>query len=146
MTASPRAVMVAALAGIIFIVALLITPTPPPASAAPLDGSAPIICAGNEVRECEAGGMCLPLRPEHVNLPTMIEVDAKQKMLIGLGGKDRRTAPIQAVERRDGRLIMYGGQEGRGWTLVLTEATGRLTASIVDDGFSFVLFGTCAAP
>src|SRR5262245_64416139 len=146
MTAQPRAVMATALAGIIFVVALVITSTSPTALAAALDGSAPIICAGAEVRECEAGSMCLPLRPEHVNLPAMIEIDAKQKMLTGLGSKDKRTAPIQAVEQRDGRLIMYGGQEGRGWTLVLTEATGRLTASVVDDGFSFVLFGTCAAP
>src|SRR5262245_12441093 len=146
MTASIRAGMAPALAGILFVVALLITPTPPPASAAPLDGSGPIICAGAEVRECEAGGMCLPLRPEHVNLPAMIEIDAKQKMLTGLGGKDKRTAPIQAVEQRDGRLIMYGGQEGRGWTLGLTEATGRLTPAVVNAGFSFVPFGPCAAP
>jgi len=63
-----------------------------------------------------------------VNLPALIRVDAQGKTLAGFGG-ETRTAPIHAVEQRDGRLVMYGGQEGRGWTVVVT---------------SFVIFGTCA--
>ncbi len=129
----------------IMVVATAIGLIPQTPSAAPLDGSAPIVCASSEVRECEIGGQCLRLLPEHVNRPTLIHVDTAKKMLTGLG-PDKRTAPIHEIERRDGRLVMYGGQEGRGWTVVIVAATGRLSASVVDDGFSFAIFGACAEP
>ena len=122
-----------------------IGPVPVDIMAAPLDGSAAIVCAGTEVRECEAGGECLRATAEEVNLPTLIRVDAKQKMLSALGA-DGRSTPIHALERRDGRLVLYGGQGGRGWTLVIVEATGRMSGSVVDDQVSFVIFGACAAP
>jgi len=123
--------------------AMVIGLTPAASTAAPLDGSTPFVCAGTEIRECEVGGECPRRTTNDVNLPGLIRVDAKGKTLAGFGG-DTRTAPIHAVEQRDGRLIMYGGQEGRGWTFVVTSATGRMSASVVDDGFSFVIFGTCA--
>jgi hypothetical protein len=82
--------------------------------------------------------------PQGGNLPHLIRVDTKQKMLHGLG-VDQRTAPIHNLERRDGRIVMYGGQEGRGWTLIV-EASGRMSATVVDDRVSVIMFGACAAP
>jgi hypothetical protein len=113
-------------------------------AAVPLDGSVPIVCASTEVRECEVGRDCLRVTPDDINLPHLIRVDAKQKMLTGLG-VEQRTAPIHNLERRDGRLVMYGGQEGRGWT-VIVEASGRMSATVVDDRVSVIMFGACAAP
>ena len=118
--------------------------TPAISRAAPVDGSVPMVCAGSEIRECEAGGECTRRMAEEVNLPTLMRLDSQAKTLAALG--DKRTTPIQAVERRDGRLVMYGGQEGRGWTMVIVEATGKMSGTVVDDQVSFVIFGACAAP
>lgn len=137
--------MINGLATITLAMTLAILLMPHVGTAAPLDGSTPIVCAATEVRECEAGGDCPRGTAEDVNLPPLMRLDSQAKTLAALGS-DGRTAPIHAVERRDGRLVMYGGQEGRGWSLVIVEATGRMSATVVDDGVSFVIFGACAAP
>ena len=113
-------------------------------TAVPLDGSTPFVCTSTEIKECEVGRSCLRVGAEDINLPPMIRVDAKQKTLTGLGA-EQRTAPIHNLEKRDGRLIFYGGQEGRGWT-VIVEAGGRMSAAVVDDRVSVIMFGACAAP
>lgn len=38
-----------------------------------------------------------------------------------------------------------GGQGGRGWTAVISEATGKLSATISEDGMAFIIFGACTA-
>jgi hypothetical protein len=43
----------------------------------------------------------------------------------------------------DGKLVMHGGQEGRGWSAVVVGDTGKLSASIVDAAATFVIFGAC---
>lgn len=47
------------------------------------------------------------------------------------------------VELNDGRLIMQGAENGRGWTLVISEKTGEMSATVSDDKVGFVVFGTC---
>jgi hypothetical protein len=123
---------------------LSLTFPPPARGASPLDGSAPFVCTSTEIRECEHGRGCLRVEADDINLPALIRVDAKQKALTGLG-EAGRTAPIHNLEKRDGRLVMYGGQEGRGWT-VIVEAGGRMSAAVVDDRVSVVVFGACAVP
>jgi hypothetical protein len=113
-------------------------------TAAPLDGSVPIVCAGTEILECNASGTCPRRSAEEINLPVLLRVDVEHRVLSSL---DRaRTAPIHAVERKDGRLVLHGGQEGRGWTAVIVEASGKLSATVVDDEAGFVIFGACGAP
>jgi hypothetical protein len=118
---------------------------PAASTAAPLDGSVPIVCAGTEIRECDVTGDCPRRAAEEVDLPVLLRVDVKQKVLSSLNAAER-TAPIHAVERQDGRLVLHGGQGGRGWTAVIVEATGRMSATVVDDQVGFVIFGACAAP
>ena len=131
------------LAAMVAVMSLISLP-PRAETAAPLDGSAPFVCTSTEIKECEFGRGCLRVAADEINFPAMIRVDAKQKMLSGLG-TEPRTAPIHNLEQRDGRIVMYGGQEGRGWTLVV-EAGGRLSGTVVDDRVSVVIFGACAAP
>jgi hypothetical protein len=38
---------------------------------------------------------------------------------------------------------MHGGQNGRGWTILISEETGKLSATISDEGVGFVVFGAC---
>jgi hypothetical protein len=117
---------------------------PSPSTAAPLDGSVPIVCAATEIRECDHTGACTRRTAEEVNLPVLLRVDVRQKVLSSLEAD--RTAPIHAVERQDGRLVLHGGQGGRGWTAVIAEASGRLSASVVDEQAGFMVFGACAVP
>ncbi len=46
-------------------------------------------------------------------------------------------------EHNPGNLIMQGGEAGRGWTLVISEETGKMSATISEDRVGFVIFGAC---
>jgi hypothetical protein len=111
----------------------------------PLDGSAPLLCALTEVQECEPGGACQRRPPEAVNLPAFLRIDVKAKR-VGADDASGRTAPIHDLAQVDGRLIMYGGQEGRSWSAVILGETGRLSAGVVNHEGGFLIFGACTTP
>jgi hypothetical protein len=50
------------------------------------------------------------------------------------------------VARIDGRLILTGGEHGRGWAATVAEESGRMSAGIVTDTFAFNMFGACTTP
>ena len=49
----------------------------------------------------------------------------------------------ESVERTNGKIIMQGAQAERGWTLVVSEDTGKMSETISADGEGFVIFGVC---
>ena len=110
--------------------------------AATYDGSVPLLCATVTVLECEETGECQRRTAESVNLPQFVKVNAQQQTLSAVG-QSETTTPIKRLEHLDGRLILQGGESGRGWSLVITEETGKLSAAIVEDGGTFVIFGAC---
>jgi hypothetical protein len=111
-------------------------------AAGKFDGSVPLLCVPIEIVECEAGGKCSNSTAEGVNLPQFIKVNFKEKTLSATqeGGP---TAPIKYVEREYGRMIMHGGQNGRGWSVVISEETGKMSATVTEDQVGFVIFGAC---
>ena len=115
------------------------------ATAAPFDGTTPLLCALIQVLECAPGGACERRRAEDVNLPQFIKVDPQAKTLAA-PGPDGRTAPVQAFANVNGKVVLYGGQEGRSWSAVIQSETGKMSASVVDDQATFVIFGACTAP
>jgi hypothetical protein len=54
--------------------------------------------------------------------------------------------PVHHLAVVDGRLMMYGGQEGRRWSAVVLGETGRLSAGVVDHEGGFLIFGACTTP
>jgi hypothetical protein len=50
------------------------------------------------------------------------------------------------MERMDGKLILQGVQNGKAWSMVITEATGKMTLTASDDQAGFVIFGACMEP
>ncbi len=111
-------------------------------ASAKFDGSQSLLCAPIEVIECEAGGKCYNGTADDVNLPQFIKVDFKNKLL-SASNQPSRTAPIIHFERNNGRLILHGGQHGRGWTAIISEETGKLSATIAEEKFGFIVFGAC---
>jgi hypothetical protein len=118
----------------------------PAVAAAVYDGSAPLVCAVNTIMECDASGQCQRHTAHGASqFPSLLRVNVPQK-LISAGGPDGRKTQIQSVTRLDGRLILHGGENGRGWAATIGEQTGRLSASVVADEFTFALFGACTTP
>ena len=114
------------------------------APAADFDGSRPLLMALIDVIECHPGGECEQVTPQQAGLPRFLEIDIAKKEIseIGEAQEERRTM-IQNVTRENGILILQGAQNGRGWSLTITEATGEGVATVSDPVSGFILFGAC---
>jgi hypothetical protein len=98
-----------------------------------------------EVQECEPGRACQRQTPESVYLPSFLRIDVKARRVV-TDDASGRTSPIHDIAHVDGRLIMYGGQEGHGWSTVILGETGKLSAGVVDHDIGFLIFGACTTP
>ena len=118
-----------------------------PASAAgKYDGSKPMLCAVTAVSECTADGKCERSGPqEGNNLPAFLRVDLKGRLLTDNDGSGRKTE-IKASSVVDGQLMLQGGENGKGWTMVIGSETGRWGGSVVEDDGLFAVFGVCTLP
>jgi len=110
---------------------------------AKFDGSVPLLCVPIEITQCDEGERCYRGTAEDVNLPQFIRVNLEEKILSGVGLAAARTTPINFMARENGRIVLHGGQNGRGWTALISEETGKLSATISDTGTAFIIFGAC---
>lgn len=106
------------------------------------DGSVPLLCAPIEIIECGAEGDCVTATAEAVNIPQFFRINVKKKMVSATAGSERKVV-IKDLEHNNGNMIIHGGQGGRGWTMVISEESGKLSASVAGDQFGFLVFGAC---
>jgi hypothetical protein len=112
------------------------------AADAKYDGSVTLLCAPIEITQCDAGGKCYTGSAEDVNLPQFIKVSIKEKLLSSVD-QPVRVTPIHHSVLDSGKLMLHGGQNGRSWTIIISEETGKLAATIAEDRTGFVIFGAC---
>lgn len=107
------------------------------------DEPGPWLCAPIEEIECSQTGECKTNAAESLNLPPFIKIDLVAKRASGIEKGAEKGAAIQRVERLDGRLILQGSQNGRGWSAVIVEETGKMTLSVSGDDTAWLAFGAC---
>ena len=123
------------------LLALVVWAGPRAALAAPFDGSAPILCAPATIMECGSDGACQRSTSEVANVPPFVKADLKAMQISTMDGK--RTSPIKHMERLDGKTILHGGEGGRGWTVVISEANGKMSGAVSAEAHGFLIFGAC---
>ena len=123
----------------LYLVAALAFLTAGPASAGDFDGSKLLICALVEAIDCTAGEECIKGLPDDVGAPNFMRIDFAQKAVIG----PKQTSPILFMDKSDEQILLHGKELGYGWTLVLDQESGKLTATLVNREGAFVLFGSC---
>ena len=108
------------------------------------DGSNPLLGAVIEIHECRPGLACQKVTPTEADMPRFVEIDFKNKIISEVGkNKDRRSTAIKALERLDDRLVLRGGDNGRGWTMTIMAETGDMVATVSGEKTGFVVFGAC---
>lgn len=117
---------------------------PPAVSAAPMDGSVPMLCAVNSVVECTRRGDCERSTAEDAQVPPFVRIDVQQRLLSSVDGG--RTSPIASVQRVNGRLMLQGMQNERVWGAVINEQNGQMSATVGEDDGAIVISGACVAP
>jgi len=124
-------------------------PQPSAYAAGKFDGSAPVICGTTAVTECGADGRCQRGTATDVNFPAIFQVDAAGKKLRNLHsnpGEQGKESPIRNVDHANGKMILSGAEGDRGWSVLIHESTGQMSAAVAGDGEGFVIFGQCALP
>ena len=119
----------------------------PSAVGAGLDGSKPLLCAVNTIMECDDTGQChRHTASQHPDFPSFLRINVDTKRITDGTRTGGRTTEIRSASRLDGRLILQGGENGRGWSATIAEGTGKMSAGVVADDFTFALFGACTNP
>jgi len=111
-------------------------------TAAQYDGSVPLLCVPIQAIDCDVEENCVRGSAASENIPQFLRIDFKEKIISAVD-KSGKKASIKTLERIDGKLIIQGIQKGRGWTMVISEQTGKMSATITDDQVGFVVFGAC---
>jgi len=128
----------------LYIAALYLCTVPGPLAAAQFDGTEPLLCAVVQVVECEAHGKCHPVSIETASLPRFLDVNFEEKIISATEESDiKDVSKIRNFERVNDRLIVQGAENGRGWTIVISEETGEMSATVSDEAVGFVVFGAC---
>jgi hypothetical protein len=88
---------------------------------------------------------------ESVDLPRFLKIDLNKKTIGPVSeGDTRPDSVIERMERVDGKLILQGAEDGYesvrdglGWTIAISEGTGRVVMTASGDQVAFVVFGAC---
>jgi|SRR5215831_14393471 len=135
--------------GVVLAVLVLSLPRAPVGAAGKFDGSAPVICGTTAVTECGADGRCQRGTATDVNFPAIFQVDAAGKKLKNLHanpGQQGTESAIRNVDHANGKMILSGAEGERGWSVLIHENTGKMSAAIAGDDEGFIIFGQCALP
>ena len=114
------------------------------AAAENVEGVNDLICATGQAQICFETDECYAATPWELAVPDFILVDVKKKTISTTKGSgEKRSTEASRVVREEGMIMMQGIEDGRAFSFVIHESTGRLTAAIARDGFSVTVFGAC---
>lgn len=114
------------------------------ATAGGFDGSKNLLCATLEISECDFDTGCERKTYLQADFPAFVEVEFDGKRLVAVvAGDDGRASAIESVTSKDGKTILQGAEHGRAWSMVISQESGDMTATVADIGATFSVFGAC---
>lgn len=119
--------------------------------AADFDGSKPLLFSVISVLECTLEEGCVGVTAESISLPQFFRIDFKSKRVTpAMEAQGKRGSEIKRMEKIDGKLMLQGAEDGiegvrdgLGWTLAISEETGRAILTASGEEVAFVVFGAC---
>ncbi len=121
---------------------LLLGMMPSSGLAGNFDESKPLICAIQETFECEPGLDCKRGTAGSIDLPDFFRVYLKEKKILLSRGDTEESTNIENMGRI-GEIWFLQGIERRGWTLSISEKTGKGVLAAAGEEEGFVVFGAC---
>jgi hypothetical protein len=115
------------------------------------DGSKELMCACMRVIECGPDGNCVQVTAEEIGIPQFLKINFEEKTISApQWGENQTPSRIENLERIDGKLILQGAedgykevQDGTGWSMAISEETGKMVLTESGDQVAFVVFGAC---
>ncbi|MBW1980471.1 MAG: hypothetical protein JRJ12_04570 [Deltaproteobacteria bacterium] len=134
--------------GLIFLGICFITTS---ATAGDFDGSKPLLFSAIKVFECSPQGSCDEVTAESISLPQFLKIDFKAKKVTpARKTAGKKGSDIQSMKVVDGKLMLQGAEDGVegvrdgiGWTMAISEETGKAILTASGEEVAFVVFGAC---
>jgi hypothetical protein len=128
--------------GIIAVVAL----APLMMASSVADNGDQYVCSIGKAIECDGDLNCGPPAPQQV-APTFIHLDLDDSRITLLAPEERRgeVTQIGAMVRDGDQVILSGIEAGRGWSLSMSESTGKMSITINFGDAGWIVFGQCMA-
>ena len=109
-----------------------------------LEGTDRLLCAPTQIVICVENADCYPAHAADLGVPDFVIVDVKNKKLQTTKASEQiRSTPFSTVSRNAGKIYLQGIENGRAFSFVIDEATGRLTVAVSRDGVAVTAFGAC---
>ncbi len=111
----------------------------------------PALCASQEALECTPIEGCSRVSLDSIDGPQFIGLKpGDSKLIVTLPGGNIHTAKAERRTKIDGNFIFQGaekaateGDEAVGWTIRISEDTGRMVINLTAEDTAFVIFGAC---
>ena len=103
-----------------------------------------MICASGQAQICLETGECYAATPWELSVPDFVIIDTKKGTISTTKASGlNRSTEFTKSERKEGLIHLQGVEDGRAFSFVIHEQTGRMTAAIARDGLSVTVFGAC---
>ena len=122
-----------------------------PASAGDFDGSKALMCVCMRIVQCGPDGNCVQVSAEDIGLPEFMSMNFEEKTVRALQrGENQPPSRIKNLERIYRKLILQGVEEGVkdvhegvGWTIAISEETGKMVITGSGEQTGMIVFGAC---
>ncbi len=109
-----------------------------------LEGVKEMLCAVSQVQICIENDTCYSALPAELNVPDFVVINPGKKTLkTTKASNQNRSTSFSSVERDNGLIYLQGMENGRAFSFVIDETSGRMTVAISRDGVSVSVFGAC---
>ncbi len=126
-----------------WLITVLVLAASPAALADDLTGANQLLCSAVSLGRCDADG-CEQDTPEAANVPQFVTIDlvAKRLATTPASGENRST-PIESVRREGGLVVLQGLQNGRAFSFVISEKSGRASIAIAREELVLAVSAVC---
>ena len=109
-----------------------------------LEGIDEILCAAAQVQICIENDTCYSATPSELGVPDFVVIDTDSKVISTTKASHlNRSTTFTNVTRTEGVIYLQGMENGRAFSFVIDEATGRMTVAVSRDGIAVSVFGAC---
>jgi len=111
-----------------------------------LDTSSPLLCSVISASECSLEDGCVVGTAETYDLPQFVKLDFQKNMISEVGENSlKRESKIKNHERIENKIFIQGVENGRAWSVIVDEDTGKMSATVSEERIGFVVFGACTS-
>ena len=109
-----------------------------------LEGADRLLCAPEQIKICVEEADCYPAHNDELGVPAFVIIDLKNKKLQTTKASEQvRSTTFSNMTRSGGKIFLQGLENGRAFSFLIDEASGRLTVAVSRDGVAVAAFGSC---